>query len=94
MLKSGRVYLTLGIIFLASMTAAVLLPFGDELRVVTGIPVVGALFAALLQVLRDAAAHEKALLLQGLHVVPGGRRSELWNTHRCSITFGKSTRPG
>ncbi|MDA2924639.1 hypothetical protein MYX65_08295, partial [Acidobacteria bacterium AH-259-L09] len=57
-------YVTLGVVFVASLAAAALLPFGDTIRALSGIPAIGALFFALFQILRDQTAYEKSLALQ------------------------------
>jgi hypothetical protein len=61
------VYLAAAGVFLVSMVAASLIPAGDVLRGIVASPGLTALFAALYQILRDAAAFEKERFLQKEH---------------------------
>jgi len=56
-------YITLGIVFVASMAAALLLPFGESIRALAAVPAIGSLFGALFQLARDRIAHERSLLV-------------------------------
>lgn len=51
-------------VLLGSFTAAYVLPVSETFRGVLSVPGVGALVAALYQLLRDSTAHERALELQ------------------------------
>jgi hypothetical protein len=64
MRKSWRVYGVASVVLIVSFLAAWALPTTELLRGVIGLPGVAALFAALYQILRDEAAHKKALQLQ------------------------------
>lgn len=57
-------YVILGVVFVTSLAVAALLPFGDTIRAISGIPAIGALLLALFQILRDQTAYEKSLVLQ------------------------------
>lgn len=58
-----RTYVGLGIIFVASVSAASLLPVGEAARTLAAVPAIGSLFGALFQLARDRIAHERSLLL-------------------------------
>jgi hypothetical protein len=57
------VYIGLGIVFLASVAAASLLPVVETVRALTAVPAIGSLFAALFQIARDRIAHERSLFI-------------------------------
>jgi len=61
---SWRVYLGLCVVAVLSFGAAWFLPTTDILRGVAGSPAIVALIAAVYQILRDQAQHERALSLQ------------------------------
>ncbi|NSL56552.1 hypothetical protein [Uliginosibacterium aquaticum] len=64
MLRSRYFYFGTIAIFLASAIAYALLPHGDFIQRLVSIPLVGSLVAALTQVLRDQAAHEREIVRQ------------------------------
>lgn len=64
MIYSWPVYITLAIVFLASLGTAFILPTADILRWVSGAPAIVALIGVVLQIFRDQAHHEKALSIQ------------------------------
>ncbi len=64
MRKSWGVYVVATGVLVVSFLAAWTLPTTDLLRGIIGLPGVAALFAALYQILRDEAAHKRALELQ------------------------------
>jgi len=57
-------YAVLTVVFLGSAAAYVLLPHGELIQQLAAVPLVGSLVAALVQTLRDQAAHERQLILQ------------------------------
>jgi hypothetical protein len=57
-------YAVLALVFLGSAAAYVLLPHGELIQQLAAVPLVGSLVAALLQTLRDQAAHERQLIIQ------------------------------
>jgi hypothetical protein len=61
---SWKVYIIALIVFIISVVVAWTLPTTEILRGIIGLPAVGALFAALYQIIRDQAAHERVLELQ------------------------------
>lgn len=63
MSKTRKTYLGIAIIFVASLAFFYWHPGGDFIQLLAGIPLVGSVVAALLQILRDQAAHERALLI-------------------------------
>lgn len=63
-MNSKVFYLSLTVIFLASLTAAIFLPVGELGRSLATLPAVGAALGALFQLFRDQLAHDRALLLQ------------------------------
>lgn len=58
------VYLVLLLVFMGSAFITVAVPAYSVLQVISAVPALGALFAALFQVFRDQAAFERQLLLQ------------------------------
>jgi len=64
MIKSPHIYAVLAAVFVGSAVLALALPAETALREISAIPALGALFAAIFQVFRDQAAHERQLLLQ------------------------------
>jgi hypothetical protein len=64
-----KVYLALGLLFVASLILRFLSPVGGPGRVVrelSGVPALGALFGTLVQLIRDTIAHERSLMTQQL----------------------------
>lgn len=64
-MKSRTVYLLLGLVFLVFLAAAVVPRLGDLTRAVTALPAAAAVIGAIFQLLRDQAAHDRALGIQG-----------------------------
>jgi hypothetical protein len=83
--QSWKTYVVAAIVLVVSYVAAWTLPISDILRSIVVLPGVGALFAVLYQILRDQAAHEKALELQD--------RQQLFNlgvaSHMATVAFDK-----
>jgi hypothetical protein len=61
--NNKRFYIALCIVFLASMLAALLLPFSGLIRELAAIPAIGSMFGALFQIGRDHIAHERSLFI-------------------------------
>jgi len=74
MRESWKVYVVAAIVLVVSFVAAWNLPTTEALRGIIGLPGVGALFAVLYQIVRDRAAHERALELQQRGTVLQSRR--------------------
>ena len=85
MRHSWKVYVVAVIVLVVSFGAAWTLPTTEILRGIVGLPGVGALFAALYQIMRDQAAHERALELQ--------EKQQLFNlgvaSHMANVAFDK-----
>ena len=85
MRQSWKVYVVAVIVLVVSFVAAWTLPTTEILRGIIGLPGVGALFAALYQIVRDQAAHERALELQ--------EKQQLFNlgvaSHMANVAFDK-----
>ncbi|MFQ5929613.1 MAG: hypothetical protein ACE5MK_07930 [Acidobacteriota bacterium] len=85
MRHSWKVYIVASIVLVVSLVAAWTLPTTEILRGIIGLPGVGALFAALYQIVRDQAAHERALELQ--------EKQQLFNlgvaSHMANVAFDK-----
>lgn len=62
MKKAG--YVGFVLVFVASILAAVFLPVAEPLQTIMAVPAIGSLCAALVQIVRDNAAHERAVLTQ------------------------------
>lgn len=65
MRQSWKVYAVAAIVLVVSFVAAWTLPTTEILRGIIGLPGVAALLTAIYQIVRDRAAHERALELQG-----------------------------
>lgn len=63
-MKNWPIYLTLTIVFLASIGAASLVPVSEFISGMIALPGIGALFGALFQIARDSATFEKQKRLQ------------------------------
>jgi hypothetical protein len=63
-MTSRGFYFVLAVVGLVSTAVAALVPLGDATRAVTVLPAVGAIWAALVELLRDRAAHDRAAALQ------------------------------
>lgn len=85
MRQSWKVYLVMVIVLVVSFAAAWTLPTTEILRGIVGLPGVAALFATLYQILRDQAAHQRAIELQ--------ERQELFNlgvaSHMANVAFDR-----
>jgi len=85
MRQSWAVYLVAALVLVVSFVAAWTLPTTEILRGIVGLPGVAALFAALYQILRDQAAHERAVELQ--------ERQELFHlgvtSHMANVAFDR-----
>jgi hypothetical protein len=85
MRQSWKVYVVAVIVLVVSFVVAWTLPTTEILRGIIGLPGVGALFAALYQIVRDQAAHERALELQ--------EKQQLFNlgvaSHMANVAFDK-----
>jgi hypothetical protein len=85
MRHSWKVYLVVVIVFVVSFAIAWTLPTTDIMRGIIGLPGVAALFAGLYQILRDQAAHERAVQLQA--------RQEVFNlgvaSHMANVAFDR-----
>lgn len=64
MTYSWPIYIVLAIVFTISLGTALLLPTAEILRWVSGAPALVALIGVVLQIFRDHAQHEKALVIQ------------------------------
>ena len=62
-MNAKKTYIALGVVFAASVTTALLLPFGETVRAIAAVPAIGSLFGALFQIARDRIAHERSLLI-------------------------------
>lgn len=82
---SWKVYVVAAIVAVVSFVAASILAATEILRGIISLPGVGALFAVLYQIVRDQAAHERALELQ--------RKQQLFNlgiaSHMANVAFDK-----
>jgi len=80
-----KYYSLLGLVLLVSILAALIIPTTDFLKGIITLPAVGALAAALFQILRDQASHEKQLQLQ--------KKEQFFNlsvtSHMANVTFDK-----
>jgi hypothetical protein len=85
MRQSWKVYVVAMIVLVVSFVAAWTLPTTKILRGIIGLPGVGALFATLYQIVRDQAAHERAIELQ--------EKQQLFNvgvaSHMANVAFDK-----
>jgi hypothetical protein len=61
--NSKNTYIGLGILILASVTAAYLFRFSVIIQDIAAVPAIVALFAALFQIGRDRIAHERSLFM-------------------------------
>ena len=82
---SWKVYVVAVIVSVVSFVLAWTLPTTEILRVIVGLPGVGAIFTVLIQIVRDQAAHERALELQ--------EKQQLFNlgvtSHMAQVAFDK-----
>jgi hypothetical protein len=85
MTPRARTYLGLAAICGLSSVVYVLLPPADFLKNLSAVPIVGSLVAALWQLLRDQAAHERQLLLQDSQ----NRFSLGATSHMAAVAFDK-----
>lgn len=84
-MRSWQVYTVAGVVLTLSFVTAWTLPTTEILREIMTLPGVGALFLALYQIVRDQAAHERALELQV--------KQQLFNlsvaSHMATVAFDK-----
>lgn len=96
MVRSRRIYAWLGAVAAASLMAVALLPYGGVIQTVAAIPLVASLTAAIFQLVRDEASHdrqvqrdeashERQLLLVDAH----NRFALAASSHLASIAFDK-----
>ncbi|HLE64051.1 MAG TPA: hypothetical protein VI750_12960 [Pyrinomonadaceae bacterium] len=82
---SWKVYAVAAVVLILSFFTAWTLPTTEILRGIISLPGVGALFAVLFQIVRDQAAHERALDLQ--------ERQQLFHlgvaSHMANVAFDK-----
>jgi primosomal protein N'' len=82
---TANFYLSIVGLFAASLAAYLLLPHGEVIQSLAAIPLVGSLVAALLQLLKDMAAHEKAIAMQA-----ADQRFALGaSSHMANVAFDK-----
>lgn len=78
-------YIALGVVFVASIAAAILLPVAEMIRVLAAVPAIASLCAALLQIFRDRIAHDRTLLvLEAQNTFSIGATS-----HMANVAFDK-----
>ena len=63
-MKSRSIYLLFALVFVVFVAAAMIPAFGDVTRAVTALPAAAAVIAAIFQLVRDQAAHDRAIALQ------------------------------
>ena len=63
-MKSRSIYLLLALVFVVFGALATIPTFGDVTRAVTALPAAAAVIAAIFQLVRDQAAHDRAIVLQ------------------------------
>jgi hypothetical protein len=85
MIRNQRTYVSIGVVFVLSVIVVFLLPSEELIQAVAAVPLVGALIAALFQILRDQASHDRQLLLQD---------SQNWfslgaTSHMANVAFDK-----
>lgn len=61
--SSRNIYIAVTVVFVLSLGLVLVLPNGELIQTLAAIPLVGSLVAALAQILRDQAAHERALTM-------------------------------
>jgi len=84
-MKAKNTYIALGVVFVASVTAALLLPVAETIRVLAAVPAIASLFGALLQIFRDRIAHERSLwILEAQNSFSMGATS-----HMAEVAFDK-----
>jgi hypothetical protein len=85
MKATTKFYLSIAGLFAASLVAYLLLPHGEAIQGLAAIPLIGSLVAALLQILKDMAAHEKAVAMQAAE-----QRFALGtSSHMANVAFDK-----
>jgi len=85
MSHAQRIYSGIATIFMASAVFVFWHPGGQFMQILAGIPLVGSLLAALIQILRDQAAHERTLLIQTVQ----NRFALGTSSHMANVAFDK-----
>lgn len=85
MSRTQKTYSAIAMIFLASVAFYYWNPSGTAIQFLAGIPIVGSLVAALVQILRDQAAHERTMLV----LAEQNRFSLGASSHMANVAFDK-----
>ncbi len=85
MSRTQRVYSAIAAIFIASLAFYYWNPGSAAIQFLAGIPLVASLVAALVQILRDQAAHERAMLI----LAEQNRFSLGASSHMANVAFDK-----
>jgi hypothetical protein len=85
MSQTKKTYFGIATIFTASLVFYFWHPGGEAIQFLAGVPLVGSLVAALVQILRDQAAHEKAMLI----LAEQNRFSLGASSHMANVAFDK-----
>lgn len=85
MTRTTKTYIGIATVFLLSLALFYVLPSGDIIQALAAIPLVGSLIGALLQILRDQAAHERALSI----LAAENRFSLGASSHMANVAFDK-----
>ena len=85
MTHTQRTYAGIAVVFALSVVMVLWLPSGELIQTIAAVPLVGSLIAALFQVLRDQAAHDRQLLLQDSQ----NRFSLGATSHMANVAFDK-----
>ncbi|HTR00774.1 MAG TPA: hypothetical protein VMH83_12320 [Candidatus Acidoferrum sp.] len=64
MLSKKSIYIGAVVTFVASVIAILIFPYGTLFSTLASVPLIGSLFAALFQILRDVSSYERQILLQ------------------------------
>ena len=83
--QTQRTYLAIAAIFTASLAFYYWNPGSEAIQFLAGIPLISSLVAALVQVLRDQAAHERAMLI----LAAQNRFSLGASSHMANVAFDK-----
>ncbi len=85
MSQTKKTYLSIAVVFIASLIFLYWHPGGDAIQFLAGIPLVGSLVAFLFQILRDQAAHEREMLILDAQ----NRFSLGASSHMANVAFDK-----
>ncbi len=85
MSRTQRFYSAIAVIFMASFAFYYWNPSSAAIQFLASIPLVGSLIAALVQILRDQAAHERAMLV----LAEQNRFSLGASSHMANVAFDK-----